>query len=669
MRWWLLLLAVLVGCGKPGPSAPKLPPSAFSPSLLVDLGLETAESARDPKFVLIATEPAQARALLWSPDIGLNVGADGTGRGLDGAALPAFVSTGYDAKEDLQAVASPLDISILAAGRPVSPLSSGYFQSLDLRCGLLTTHWFASVPGSILEARLTSLLTGPFIQSRWEFHGPPGLQLTIKRNFLHGKTWTVGAYALVARDVPNDQYPEADSLVSFPQFPGPSARESTAPVVTVTLTSGKATWLAGTMRAGIITAMPQTMRPLWLKRDHKDTAKRAETPDISIDGPTEDIRAIRSFLYYLRSAEERPDPYLDRGQPGAFSPFGLSSNRYNGHVFWDADVWLMPALAFIEPSILQDLADYRATRIRPAQFAPFPWESSVTGKDTAPGESVKEIHISGSVLWGLEFEKALGAKVPDAITKRVADYYLSRATKRPDGKLGLLDVMSPDESHIGANDLYTNLVAQWAINGATWKPASKPAATMYLPSDATSFLTYDHDQLRGYKQAAAVLSIYPLQYPPAEKGAKIMMERFQDKVIPNGPAMSDSIHATIWARLNEPDKAYALWKKSWGEFVKGPLLLFSEKRSSPTTYFTTGAAGCLQSVIYGFLGFRVDEQPEPGAAWKLPLKNGRWLSIKPHLPAAWKSATFRNFRVLGHAYTLTVKREGSKTVTSIKQGV
>jgi trehalose/maltose hydrolase-like predicted phosphorylase len=191
---------------------------------------------------------------------------------------------------------------------------------------------------------------------------------------------------------------------------------------------------------------------------------------------------------------------------------------------------------------------------------------------------------------------------------------------------------------------------------------------MTLPADSTSFLTYEGDRMQPYKQAAAVLSIYPLQYPPAEAHARTMIERFQDKIIPHGPAMADSIHATIWARLGEPEKAYDLWKKSWSDFVKGPLLLFSEKRSSPATYFTTGAAGSLQSVIYGFLGFRVDEAPQPGAAWQLPLKNGRWLSIKPDLPLAWKSATFRNFRVLGNTYTLTVKREGSKTVTSVQQG-
>ncbi len=258
--------------------------------------------------------------------------------------------------------------------------------------------------------------------------------------------------------------------------------------------------------------------------------------------------------------------------------------------------------------------------------------------------------------------------MPSDVTKRVADYYVARSTKRPDGKLGLDNVMSPDEGHIGSNDLYTNLLAQWAINGATWNPAKKPAQEMYLPKDATSFLTYDGDQFRAYKQAAAVLAIYPLQYPPAEAEAKTMMNRYQDKIIAHGPAMADSIHAIIWAREGEPDKAYDLWKKSWSEFVQGPFLLFSEKRTSPTTYFTTGAAGCLQSVIYGFFGFRVDEKPEPGAAWTKQLKNGRWLSIKPNLPSAWKSATFRDIHVLGSTYTVTVKRDGSKTVTSVKQG-
>ena len=136
-----------------------------------------------------------------------------------------------------------------------------------------------------------------------------------------------------------------------------------------------------------------------------------------------------------------------------------------------------------------------------------------------------------------------------------------------------------------------------------------------------------------------------------------MMDRFADKVIKNGPAMTDSVHAIIWARLGETDKAYDTWRHGWMDFVRPPFLLFSEKRTSDRTYFATGAAGELQSVIYGFLGFRIDSKPEAGANWSLKLKGDRWLSIKPNLPKAWKRVTFRNFHVLGKTYTLTATHQ------------
>jgi trehalose/maltose hydrolase-like predicted phosphorylase len=187
-----------------------------------------------------------------------------------------------------------------------------------------------------------------------------------------------------------------------------------------------------------------------------------------------------------------------------------------------------------------------------------------------------------------------------------------------------------------------------------------------LPGDSVSFLTYDNDPLKGYKQAAAVLSIYPLQYPPAEKEAKAMMDRFAGKVIKDGPAMTDSLHALIWARLGEIDKAYDLWEKSWRDFVKEPHLQFSEKRRKTSTYFTTGAAGCLQTMLYGFLGFRIDSKKQDGALWSTDLALGRILSVKPHLPKSWKSVKFKNFNVMGRRYTLIASQTGVRVTQGDK---
>jgi len=117
--------------------------------------------------------------------------------------------------------------------------------------------------------------------------------------------------------------------------------------------------------------------------------------------------------------------------------------------------------------------------------------------------------------------------------------------------------------------------------------------------------------------------------------------------------MSDSVHALIWARLGDVGKAYQTWESSWKPFTKQPLVLFSEKRTKPTTYFTTGAGGSLQTVLFGFLGFRLDSISEQGAAWSKKLQGSHWLSIKPNLPQQWKSVKLKNFAVLGHRFTLT----------------
>jgi trehalose/maltose hydrolase-like predicted phosphorylase len=224
----------------------------------------------------------------------------------------------------------------------------------------------------------------------------------------------------------------------------------------------------------------------------------------------------------------------------------------------------------------------------------------------------------------------------------------------------LKGVMGPHERIVN-NDLYSNLIAQWILDGWNTKPGE---LRFKLPRDDTTFLTYDGDDLSTYQQASAVLAIYPLQYPEAEKEARLMMERFENKVTENGPAMSDSIHAVIRARLGEKQKAYDAWQRSWRRYTNHPLLLFSEKPKVERTYFVTGAAGCLQSVLYGFLGFRIDSQKDPAAAWSKPLLGGQFLTVKPNLPMNWKSVTLKNFTVLGKRYTLTATHDAVR----VKEG-
>ena len=353
------------------------------------------------------------------------------------------------------------------------------------------------------------------------------------------------------------------------------------------------------------------------------------------------------------------------------APFGISNDLYFGHTFWDADVWMLPALLFTEPQAARDIVDYRLSLVeqarknaaitlkQPSKALQFPWESSVSGKETVPGESKKEHHITGSVLWGMTQAEAVGL-VPSATVKPIAQgaatFYQLRSKKTNRGR-EILDVMSPDENFIGDNDLYTNLLAQWLTNDRNWEGPTK----FYLPKDDKSHLTYEHDPLRSYKQAAAVLAIYPLEFPEAEKNARAMMNRFESKVIKNGPAMTESVHSIIWSRLGETDKALNAWKKSYEPFLVKGSNEFSEKRSTVRAYFYTGSAGVINSVIYGFAGIRLDKKPQQRATFRKQLKSGWYLSVTPHIPAELGDLQLTNLVIDGKTTSLKCTVDGKVT--------
>lgn len=228
--------------------------------------------------------------------------------------------------------------------------------------------------------------------------------------------------------------------------------------------------------------------------------------------------------------------------------------------------------------------------------------------------------------------------------KEASEFYKSLSIKTRRG-YEIKGVKSIDEyGEKVDNDLYTNLVAR-EVTGLPY----------YLPHDAKSLITYDGDRQRVYQQAAAVLAIFPLQAPEAEAQADTMLARYANKITPNGPAMSYSIHATIEARLGRTREAYETWQKSW-RLYQPDLETFNEYPNRNRSYFLTGAAGCLNTVLYGFAGFRIDSKKLPGAAWTKQLNGGYWLSIKPQLPPQWRKLTVP-FTVLGKKYTLVATHE------------
>jgi trehalose/maltose hydrolase-like predicted phosphorylase len=606
------------------------------------------------------------------------------------AVAPLLLIDGYEAEgeEKIQPMDNPLGFEILIAGqRLTTETIFDYRQSLDMRDGILVSTYRARLPNRQDVEIIAKTAVHPdqrMAAQHWTFRSAAPVRVSLQ---------PTGHQSLRQRTERSLelQPTRAQAVVAARSGIGEavSRRPPFAPVE-IDLAAGEAAIYERTVSLGVVPkAFQVTGGSVLRTADHgQEPAEPLGFPevadasaaswrarwetDIVIDGPVEDQQAVRSFLFYLRSAIH-PTGRM------AVSPMALSSTVYNGHVFWDADIWVFPALALLDPERAMTIPMYRLARAGANwPTTVFPWESSVTGRETATGETAKQLHVNGGVLWMLNQADALGLWPPgsgnrslDRLTEQIAATFLDQSSAGPAGELEIINVMGPDEYHVVDNDLYTNLLAMWSANGRRFPLESEPNQIRFrLPQDDVSFLTYEDDPVAGYQQASAVLSIYPLQYPPAEQQARAMMERFPARVTPHGPAMTDSIYALIWARLGKTDRAYDAWRRSWRDFTPHPLLLFSEKRGQPITYFTTGAAGCLQTVLYGFLGFRIDSEQEPEAVWSKELRGDSWLTITPNLPKHWKSVTLRNFSVQGQRFTFTLTHDGASVTPVLKsQGV
>ena len=80
--------------------------------------------------------------------------------------------------------------------------------------------------------------------------------------------------------------------------------------------------------------------------------------DIVIEGDVEAQRAVHSALYHLYS-------FVREGTSYSLSPMGLSGLGYNGHVFWDTELWMYPSLLALHPEMAKSPMEYSLAGVGP----------------------------------------------------------------------------------------------------------------------------------------------------------------------------------------------------------------------------------------------------------------------------------------------------------------
>ncbi|MBQ4820829.1 glycoside hydrolase family 65 protein [Aquimarina sp. MMG016] len=380
---------------------------------------------------------------------------------------------------------------------------------------------------------------------------------------------------------------------------------------------------------------------------HKELWKELWKGDIIIEGDLQSQLDVRLALYHLY-AFSRADSNL------SIAPMGLSSQGYNGHIFWDTELWMYPPLLVLNQDIARSLVNYRSDRLEIAKKkainfgykgAMFPWESDDTGEEATPAWALTgtfEHHITADV--GIAFwnyyrvtkDKKWLLERGYPLLKEVADYWVSRSTKNKDGSYSIKNVVGANEfaSNIDDNAFtngsaitclrYTTLAAT-ALGLSANKNWNAVADNLKIHKfdDGTTMehSTYTGDRI---KQADVNLLAYPLDIINDKETILKDLKYYEPKLAEEGPAMAQSIFAVIYARLGDAENAFRLFKRSYEPNKRPPFGALAEAATSNNPYFATGAGGMLQTVIFGFGGLHLSEN---GIIQKNPILPKQWKKL------------------------------------------
>ena len=370
--------------------------------------------------------------------------------------------------------------------------------------------------------------------------------------------------------------------------------------------------------------------------------------DIIIEGDDVSQQGVRTALYHLYS-------FVRSGTTYSPSPMGLSGLGYNGHVFWDAELWMYPALLVLHPEMAKSMIEYRYERLPEAKHnafahglkgAMYPWESAATGNEETPVWALSgpfEHHITADVAiaawnyFAVTRDTAWLRAKGFPIIKECADFWTSRVERNGPGKYDIKNVVAADEwAENVDNNAFTNAAAKanlkYAVLAANilhepldhdWIEVEKNIPILKLDNGVTSeYAGYNGEKI---KQADVNLLAYPLKEITDPQQIKKDLTYYQSRVGEGSPAMTHAIFTILYARLQQPAEAWKAFRESYIPNEKPPFGVLAETAGGTNPYFATGAGGFLQSVLMGFGG--------------LDITSKGIVQLKTSLPENWKSLT------------------------------
>ena len=226
----------------------------------------------------------------------------------------------------------------------------------------------------------------------------------------------------------------------------------------------------------LLASQEQYMDDFWGRSDVRIRDIREER----IKRSTVEIQqAIRFNLFHILQASARAE---ETGVPAK----GLTGQAYEGHYFWDTEIYLLPFLTYTCPRVARNLLAFRYKMLPQARArakelghrgAMFPWRT-ISGEEASAyyAAGTAQYHINADIMYALRkyvratgdevFLRNFGAEMLVETARLWLD--LGFYSDAKGGKFCINGVTGPDEYNaVVNNNAYTNLMVRENLRYAT----------------------------------------------------------------------------------------------------------------------------------------------------------------------------------------------------------
>jgi alpha,alpha-trehalose phosphorylase len=262
--------------------------------------------------------------------------------------------------------------------------------------------------------------------------------------------------------------------------------------------------------AELLQEQERYMQDFWRRSDVQITVD----PTNAKRSTTQVQQAIRFNLFHVLQASARADT---TGVPAK----GLTGQAYEGHYFWDTEIYVLPFLIYTAPRIAKNLLRFRhglldMARERARQLsqkgAMFPWRT-INGEEASAyyAAGTAQYHINADIMYALkkyvqatddqEFLFNEGAEMLVETARLWLD--LGFYNHRQEGKFCIHGVTGPDEYNtVVDNNMYTNLMARENLRYAAETVESLRQQRPDLYTDLVHKTRLDFAEVGEWKRAA-----------------------------------------------------------------------------------------------------------------------------------------------------------------------